>query len=111
MQIFLVATAVLLPLASPAATPDVRPLKQLTQSAPKAECVDDRVHHATGSTKPEAKSLGELPPGDLHLTVHRQVDGCVEPVIVRHDTHDFGKAPAAPAPARPLPAGERLLAL
>ena len=32
-----------------------------------------------------AQRLGELPPGDLHLTVERRVNGCHQPVIVREN--------------------------
>lgn len=37
------------------------------------------------ATPPVARRLGDLPPGDLQLTVMREVDGCLEPVIVRHN--------------------------
>ncbi len=42
-------------------------------------------------SRPNAKRLGDLPPGDLRLAVLREVDGCPEPVIVRQ-----GFGPAAP---------------
>ncbi|HEX8216222.1 MAG TPA: hypothetical protein VF577_02040 [Allosphingosinicella sp.] len=45
---------------------------------------DDLRRHARG-TPPLARRLGDLPPGDLELTVMREVDGCLEPVIVRHN--------------------------
>ena len=48
---------------------------------------------------PEAKRLGELPPGDLILTVYREVDGCMEPMIVRYGE---GRGPQdAVEPPRP----------
>ena len=59
----------------------------------KLDCVANRVQHALqGQTKPDFNRLGELPPGNLHLAVMREVDGCQEPVIVGYG---FG-AMAAP---------------
>jgi hypothetical protein len=34
---------------------------------------------------PRAQRLDQLPPGDLHLTVERQINGCHQPVIVREN--------------------------
>jgi hypothetical protein len=42
---------------------------------------------------PRAQRLDQLPPGDLHLTVDRQIDGCHQPVIVRQN---FGGAAFRP---------------
>ena len=39
-----------------------------------------------------AQRLGELPAADLSLAVQREVDGCVEPVIVREGIGAFGEA-------------------
>jgi hypothetical protein len=36
-------------------------------------------------TPPRAQRLGDLPPGDLHLTVDRRVNGCHQPAIVREN--------------------------
>lgn len=33
---------------------------------------------------PPARRLDQLPPGNLELTVQREVDGCIEPVIIRY---------------------------
>jgi hypothetical protein len=64
----------------------------------KLDCVANRVQHAVqGQRKPEFKQLGELPPGDLHLAVMREVDGCQEPVIVRHDMGGLRAEPTQPA--------------
>jgi hypothetical protein len=61
----------------------------------KLDCAAAQVQHALQDRKsPGFTKLGELPPGDLHLAVMREVDGCQEPVIVRHD---IGGRPAAPA--------------
>ena len=32
---------------------------------------------------PKARNLGELPPGNVVLTVVREMDGCAAPVVVR----------------------------
>ena len=45
---------------------------------------------------PGSKRLGELPPGNVVLTVFRQENGCHKPVIVRYG---IGSNPA-PAPRR-----------
>ena len=42
---------------------------------------------------PRAQRLDQLPPGDLHLTVDRQIDGCHQPTIVRQN---FGGAAFRP---------------
>ena len=64
----------------------------------KLHCVANQVQHALQGRKSFGFSrLGELPPGDLHLAVMREVDGCQEPVIVRHDMGGSRAAPAQPA--------------
>ena len=42
---------------------------------------------------PRSNKLGELPPGNMVLTVVREVDGCAAPVIVRYGMN-AGDAPA-----------------
>ena len=37
-----------------------------------------------------AQRLGELPPGDLRLTVDRRINGCHQPVIVRQNIGGAG---------------------
>ena len=34
---------------------------------------------------PRTQRLDQLPPGDLHLAVDRQIDGCHQPTIVRQN--------------------------
>jgi len=50
------------------------------------DCPTTQVHHADRSSTQglRANRLGELPPGNLELTVMQEVDGCQEPVIVRY---------------------------
>ena len=43
--------------------------------------------------KVEPRKLGELPPGNLVLTVWRNVDGCSAPVIVRYGIGEHESAP------------------
>jgi hypothetical protein len=51
------------------------------------------VRRADAPSKLEARRLDELPPGNLILAVMREVDGCVEPVIVRYG---YGLGSGAP---------------
>ena len=109
MRVILAAAAALLPLTSSTAAPTAR-------EAPRATSADDKVceradvHHADTPAKLVPKTLGELPPGDLLLAVHREVDGCVEPVIVRQDVGAGAgmPEPRAPKAAEPV-SGQRLL--
>ena len=56
-------------------------------------CTRPGVRFAQSGDEVRADKLGELPPGDLLLTVVREVEGCRTPVIVR-----YGYGGAAPAP-------------
>ena len=82
--------AALLSAASSAAQPPAptrvpaRPPVAAPSSLGTVTCLRDLRRDAgsrPAATRPQR--LGELPPGDLQLTVIRQVDGCYEPVIVR----------------------------
>ncbi|HEY0149064.1 MAG TPA: hypothetical protein VGB70_08655 [Allosphingosinicella sp.] len=70
--------------------PMVRPLSDT--------CKRPDVHQAETPKPAKSSKLGELPPGDLILSVYNQVDGCMEPVIVRYGD---GRSPGA-APAQEL---------
>jgi hypothetical protein len=67
--------------------------------APRPDCRRPDLHMAEIPLRAETKKLGELPPGDLILSVYNEVDGCMAPVIVRHGV----PAPSMPAvePVRP----------
>jgi hypothetical protein len=68
---------------------------------PSDTCKRPDLHQAETPKPARGQKLGELPPGDLILSVYNQVDGCMEPVIVRYGD---GRAPAPagqPEPARP----------
>jgi hypothetical protein len=88
-------TLILLPLGAASATP-VQPAPQASAApapagqanAATAKC--DRFGRMDQASvlrmpSPRAQRLNELPPGDLHLTVEREVNGCHEPVVVREN--------------------------
>ena len=58
-------------------------------------CKRADVHEAETPKPAQSRKLGELPPGDTLFAVYNQVEGCMEPVIVRYGD---GRAPA---PAQP----------
>ena len=82
MRLLIATVAVSLPfVALAAAPPGPVPIQQGTQKCDKLE-----VRYAQpAARKPKANKLGELPPGDLRLAVHREVGGCLIPTIVRHN--------------------------
>jgi hypothetical protein len=78
--------AALLSAASSAAQPPApaRPPIAVPPSLGTGTCLSDLRRDAAsrpGASRP--RHLGELPPGDLQLTVMREIEGCREPVIVR----------------------------
>ncbi|HEX8191712.1 MAG TPA: hypothetical protein VF552_02325 [Allosphingosinicella sp.] len=80
--------AALLPAASSAAqtTAPARAPVASPASLGTGTCLRDLRRDATGpAATSRPRRLGELPPGDLQLTVMREVDGCREPVIVRQN--------------------------
>jgi hypothetical protein len=64
-------------------------------------CKRPDVHQAETFARAEARKLAELPPGDLILSVFHEVDGCMEPVIVRYGDGRAPQAAPAPEPVRP----------
>ncbi|HEX8442953.1 MAG TPA: hypothetical protein VF631_04825 [Allosphingosinicella sp.] len=97
---FVILLAVLATPAStfshPSQSPTGREISAPVRGA-KLDCVAYRVQHALqGPKKPDFNRLGELPPGDLHLAVMREVDGCQEPVIVRQDIGGLRAEPVRP---------------
>ena len=63
-------------------------------------CKRPDVHQAETPKPALSQKLGELPPGDLLLSVYNHVDGSMEPVIVRYGD-GRAPAPASPEPQRP----------
>jgi hypothetical protein len=101
------ATLIFLPLLAGAATPGPEAQRtpqastapQARQSEQPATCGPfariEQAQRQDGVVLREqtsrAQRLGELPAGDLSLAVQRQVNGCVEPVIVREGFGAFGE--------------------
>ena len=73
----------ILSLAIPAAALAAPPAPSLK---PPPKCPADRMIFADekGQAKAQPRKLGELPPGQLYLSVDRNVAGCRMPVIVRY---------------------------
>ena len=74
------------------ADPIARPLSDTCKRAD--------VHEAETPKPAQSRKLGELPPGDTLFAVYNQVEGCMEPVIVRYGD-GRPPAPAQPEPVRP----------
>jgi hypothetical protein len=82
MRLALVALALALPAASSAEAP-VR-TRPGPAAVPSRLCGDDlKVREARSPEAQRLKRLGELPSGDLTLTVVNRVGDCIEPVVVR----------------------------
>jgi hypothetical protein len=72
------------PKLSPALAPQSAFAPQAKTGAVALDCeFNANLRHAIGEGTAKAKKLVELPAGDLHLAVMREVEGCQEPVIVR----------------------------
>ncbi len=81
MRLALVALALALPAASSAEAP-VPSKAEADAQAPLCR-QDLRVRPARSGDGLRAKRLGELPAGDLTLTVLNRMGGCIEPLTVR----------------------------
>jgi hypothetical protein len=82
MRLALVALVLALPAASAAEAPAARPAAKA--AVPARICSDAmRARHARSAAAPKLRRLGELPPGELTLTVVNQVGDCIEPLVVR----------------------------
>ena len=80
----------------PAQDPRVKPLRGGANCRPDVHLIDK-----DQGRKGKFNRLGELPPAQLMLTVYREVDGCSEPVIVRHG-YGLGAPPARERDAGPV---------
>ena len=88
MRLALVALVMALPAASSAEAP-VPPRAGKAAMAPI--CGEDlKVRPVRPGPPAKPKRLGELPPGDLTLTVVNRVGDCIEPVTVRQGYGAFG---------------------
>ena len=82
LALALPATSSTLPAASPSGA--AAPHRLLDGAMPTRFCRDDmKVRPIRSPDAPKARRLGELPPGDLTLTVLNRVGDCIEPVTVR----------------------------
>jgi hypothetical protein len=96
MRLAFLALALTLPAASsalPAASPPQAAASPRFASGnmPSRFCSDDmKVRPIRSPDAAKPRRLGELPPGDLTLTVVNRVGDCIEPVIVRQGVGDFG---------------------
>jgi hypothetical protein len=103
MRLLILLAAITIPSAStPAQAPPAEPprVKPLDTNSPRAraDCRRADLHPADSRSKGRFNRLGELPSGQLVLTVYREVGGCPDPVIVRHG---YGLGEPAEERARP----------
>jgi hypothetical protein len=108
MRLLVLPLLLAVPLPSSAAPPapqrdvETAPLQSGSQPS-TAACRRPDVILADAPPGSEAKRLGELPDGDLILSVYREVDGCMAPVIVRYGegrgtASETPRGQGAPAP-------------
>jgi len=87
MRLLILAAALAAPAGTPAAPPrapaEAKPPALAILAPPGKTCRRPDVVLARPSIHTEAKPLGELPAGDLMLAVYNEIDGCMEPVVVR----------------------------
>lgn len=84
MRLAAFALALTLPAASSALPAPSGPPHRSAAAMPSRLCGDDiKVRPVRSPDGPKAKRLGDLPPGDLTLTVVNRVGDCIEPVTVR----------------------------
>ncbi len=94
VRLLFALAALAIPFASTPAKGPATPIPSAStipvpNAAAGAACARSDFHYADEKVKAEAKRLHELPPGNLILAVVRDVDGCQNPVIVRHG-YGFG---------------------
>ena len=71
--------------AGPATVPNAVLRTPMGQSGGTAgKCLQTRVREAKDGPPLGASTLVDLPPGDLHLTVERTINGCQVPTIIRY---------------------------
>jgi hypothetical protein len=99
MRLAFLALALTLPAASSALPVSPRtaapaPHGLAAGAMPSRFCRDDmKVRPISSPQGAGAKRLGELPPGDLTLTVVNRVGDCIEPVTVRQGYGALGDGP------------------
>ena len=83
MRLRPIVLAVFVSAATSAAAPPESAPAQPSSDQRAPWCHNNNVRHAQGEPGADARRLGELPPGDLYLTVDRMVGRCRGPVLVR----------------------------
>jgi hypothetical protein len=78
------------------AAPPAEAARPLSDSCERAD-----LHQAQTPKRAEGRKLGELPPGDTLLAVYDNVDGCLEPRIVRYGDGRASAPSVQPEPQRP----------
>ncbi len=95
MRLAVFALALTLPAASsalPAPSGPQAPHRLTNSAMPSRMCADEmKIRPVRSLEGAKAKRLGELPPGDLTLTVLNQVGDCIEPVAVRQGYGALGR--------------------
>ena len=112
MRLLIAATLLLFPIGSSSAqdrAPPASPAPYVVTppGIPPGDKQCDRasVRHAEALGPVRASRLGDLPPGDLHLALLREVDGCPEAVIIGYNYGQSDSAePAVDAPDNRSPA-------
>jgi hypothetical protein len=73
------------PTAPAASPPEARaPSRPPTTALAARECRRPNLVQTRTPLSPQATPLGEMPPADLTLAVYNEVDGCLEPRVVRY---------------------------
>ena len=82
------------PFAAPAPASSSAAATTLAMPNGREKCADLRPRYA-GQGEAAVRRLDELPPGQLELTVHRTVDGCPIPAVVRENIAPQADGPPA----------------
>ena len=103
MRLSIAAALLLSPLAASATEPPGEAVLRSPEARLPATakiCEDDLTRQTRGSKGKGAMKLGELPPAEAFRAVHREVGGCLEPLLVREYRADEAR-PETRKPARP----------
>jgi hypothetical protein len=88
MRLLILAAALAAPSSSPASPQPAAPPAARTLPPPGLvtgrDCRRPETVIARTPAAPQGKSLGELPPADMMLAVYNEVDGCMEPRVIRY---------------------------
>ena len=96
-EVITLLTVLLSALQMVAATPPPQPPKAVLRTPEPEITLDDlvcpksKVQHARDWSRLRTRNLGELPPGDLHLTVVRRVGDCTLRTVIRTGIGEGGR--------------------